>query len=383
VNQPAAPVGSPLFAVEVRSALADLDAAAWDALMGTRGFFASTGWLRHAEGTAVECPAYLVATTNKGRYLAGLPAYPLDSRSPYVFCRADFVLAQWWPGAGDWLADLMPSLACGGRNPGHTRVGRAPGLDPLLARDATRALVAAAERHARERGLRSVSFMYVDEDDAVLREVLRGAGYAELPAETAYVLTVPGGQFDDYLAGLGYKFRKAVRRDERALAAAGVTYRVEPATEGLLDRMAAMEAALYARYGTPGDERSLRAVLASVVRVPGARVMMAYRGGRPAGFALTIAWGGELYARQVGFDYTVKGTAPVYFGLAYYAPVRLAQAEGIARICCGVGSGYEKLSRGAGPVRQFTCIRAFDPATQDRLAALAASGAEHGHVELA
>jgi hypothetical protein len=50
---------------------------------------------------------------------------------------------------------------------------------------------------------------------------------------------------------LPHRLRRGVRRDLRALAAADVIYRVEPVTPRLLDRMAAMEAALYARYGTP------------------------------------------------------------------------------------------------------------------------------------
>ncbi len=101
-----------------------LSAAAWDGLLGERAFYSSIGWLRHAHATASAPPAYLVAERD-GRYTGVLAAYPLDADSPYVFCRADRVLAQALGDAASpgLAAAVLPTLLCGGRNPSHARLG--------------------------------------------------------------------------------------------------------------------------------------------------------------------------------------------------------------------------------------------------------------------
>lgn len=348
--------------------LTAIDPAAWDAVQSPRGFYASTPWLRHAHATANPAPWYATVAGSAG-LLAALPAYPLTARSPYLFCRTDKVLEEIHRVA--WTGDLMPTLACGGRNPAHTGVGVAPGVEPgpVLA-----TVVAEVEARSRAAGLRSMAFLYVDEDDTALREVLDHSGYASTRSDTAYVLDVPES-FAAYLMGHRHGRRNTIRREQRTLAAAGVTYRTEPLTDELADLVAPLELALYARHGTRPDAAAFRTVLRSIARHCAgiAYVVTAHLDGRLAGFVLVFRWRGEVYARQVGFDYPLVGRLPVYFGLVYYELIRLAAGWGARRIHYSTGSGEAKQLRGCRGVGQWAYVKAFDPATHARLVALTGS----------
>jgi predicted N-acyltransferase len=365
-------------AVRVLRDLSEIDGDAWDAVQAPGGFYASTPWLRHADATADLPPRYLAATRN-GRLLGGVPVYPLGIGSPFVFCRTDNVIdaihQERLGEPADWVAGLMPTLACGGRNPASTRIGVDAKLDGAERRAVVDAVVAAADREARDAGLRSVAFLYVDEDDTLLRDALRADGsYVELVSDQAYLLELSEGDvFGGYLAGVRRKRRHAIAREQRTLAVAGVSYQTQPLTDELVERIAALELALYARHGTAADPSAFAGVLHSIARNTGdtALVVTAHVAGNLAGFVLVFAYAGELYARQTGFDYAVVGRLPVYFGLVYNELVRLAGELGMRRIYYSTGSGAVKRSRGCNEVAQFAYVRSDDPELRARLAALA------------
>jgi predicted N-acyltransferase len=363
--------------VAVHRDLAEVDTEHWDALFGPRGFYSTSPWLRHAQATAATAPYYFTAVRD-GEPLAALPAYPLEAGTPYVFCAPGRVIAsihERLTGQGaDWAGALMPALACGGRNPSHTKAGVGPGLPPGERHALLGRLVAAAEDEAWQAGLNAVSFLYVDEDDTLLRQVLESREYTALPGQTAYSLGVPSdGDFGTYLARFPSRRRVKIRKEVRVLAEAGVTYRTQPLTEELIERIAPLETALYAKHGTPADAAAFLTVLRSVAAHAGtaARVTTAHLDGELAGFVLTFTQGGQLYARQGGFDYAAKGRLPLYFGLVYYELLRLAMAEGLTHIHYSTGSDAVKLSRGCAPVRQFAYLKARREDLTRRLAELA------------
>lgn len=371
--------------VTVHRALEDAGPERWDAVLGVRGFYAATPWLRHAEATAATAPYYFTAHDDdrpegQDGHTGVLPAYPLDQDTPYVFCSparvVDNIHRTVTGEEAPWTAGLSPALACGGRNPSHTKAGIAPDRHGRDGHDTLTALVRRAEEEAWAAGLRAVSFLYVDEDDDLLRGVLAERGYAALPGQTAYSLAVPqDGSFDSYLARFEPSRRTKIKRELRALSEAGVTYRTQPLTPGLIEQLAPLELALYAKYGTPANADAFKAVLHSVARHAGeaARVTTAFLDGNLAGFALTFTHRGEMYARQAGFDYEAQGKLPLYFGLVYYELLRTALAEGLSQIHYSTGSDRAKLLRGCTPRRQIAYVKARRPQESDRLARLAAA----------
>ncbi|QTD99727.1 GNAT family N-acetyltransferase [Streptomyces cyanogenus] len=357
--------------------LEQVDTARWDALLGPRGFYSASPWLRHAQATAAAAPYYFTAAQGP-ELIAALPAYPLEAGTPYVFCSPGRVVGTihqrvtgepaTWPGA------LMPALACGGRNPSHTRAAVNGEVPAELQRHALRALVGAAEREAWTAGLEAVSFLYVDEDDTVLRGVLEAERYVSLPGQTAYSLEVPqDGTFSGYLARFPSRHRVKIRKELRVLDAAGVTYRTQRITEQLIQQVSPLEMALYAKHGTRADPQAFLAVLRSVAANAGeaARVTTAHLDGSVIGFILTFTHGGQMYARQGGFDYEAQGKLPVYFGLAYYELLRIALAEGISHIHYSTGSDTVKLSRGCKPTRQYAYVKARRAEQRELLSELA------------
>ncbi len=357
--------------------LADIDQAQWDSLLGARGFYSASPWLRHAEATATPAPFYFTAYLER-EMVAALPAYPLDTGTPYVFCRADRVVdrIQQQIGGGDteWAHRLMPSLLCGGRNPSHAKAGISRMLDRGHQRRLLSVLVTAAEKQARAEHMNSMSFLCVDEDDSALREALDGLGYVALPNSTAYSLAVPlDRSFDSYLARFGHRRRGKINRELRTLAEAEVRYHTQPLASELADRIAPLELALYARHGTPAAERAFAQVLHSIAANTGgtARVTTAYIDDELAGFVLFFTYREEIYARQTGFDYGRKGSVPLYFGLVYYELLRIALAENVRHIHYSTGSGQAKTLRGCTPCQQIAYLKAFSPDLQDKLHALA------------
>lgn len=348
----------------VTRSTASLDLARWDALQPRGGFYASSPWLRHAERTAAAAPFYLTA----GRWDAALPAYPLGAADPYMFCRADFVLRQ-ITGREPPASGLLPVLACGARNPGATFVATRPGVGDTVVGDVVRE----AEDLAAGEGLAAVSYLYVNRSDGPLSDALARAGYVAFPGKPAYVLDVPA-TFDDYLAGFSRDRRSAIRREMRRVAQAQVTFRTEPLTPQLAGRLAPLEAQLYQRYGTPGNTATLGAIMASIAAsLPAhAEVVLAERDGALCGFTVVLTSGGELYARQTGYDYRLQGDLPLYFSTVYYELVRLAQRRGATFIHYGTDAGEAKLSRGCQEITTAAWVKSFDPAAQAELARLAA-----------
>ncbi|MER6105433.1 GNAT family N-acetyltransferase [Streptomyces sp. NPDC001832] len=94
-------------------------------------------------------------------------------------------------------------------------------------------------------------------------------------------------------------------------------------------------------------------------------------GGHLAGFVLTFTHGGEMYARQAGFDYEAQGKLPLYFGLVYYELLRIALSEGISQIHYSTGSDRVKLSRGCTPRRQIAYVKARRAEQMEQLSRLA------------
>jgi predicted N-acyltransferase len=343
--------------------LADLDLAQWDALLGPGDFHLSLDWLLCAEATATAPPVYLCGRdADSGELLAGLACYLLDRDAPLPFCRLDRVLDRTGLVPERVRGAVVPSLFCGGRNPAHTRVAAAA--------DRARAEVVDAAVELGEELARSTTFLYVDEDDEALRELLRRHGFASFHTGTASALDVPAGGLDDYLARFRSDRRSAIRREVRAVREAGFELGVEPLTESLAGELLPLDLSVVRKYGGEWSPEEVEAEYAPLLRflAPRAAVVTARLRGRLGGFLLLLHWHDELYARNVGFDYELQGRVPLYFSVVFYEPIAYAARAGAARIDYLIGSEKVKRSRGCRQLAQLGYVKCADPRVQRELA---------------
>jgi predicted N-acyltransferase len=252
---------------------------------------------------------------------------------------------------------------CGSRRPGHTRLLLRPELDEATRRELARQALHEAEALAHERGVASLSFLYVDEDDRLLRDALIESDYLEFPSATAARLDVPL-DFDGYLQRFERERRRTIQKERKKLAAAGIAYRALPLTEELIETILPQELALYDRYGTEFPAADAARLHRSVAALLGERVQVltAQQDGQIRGFVVCIRWRNTLFGRQVGFDYAFQGRLPLYFGLGYYALVEYAAAQGVRHIEYGIGSERAKALRGCALRQQYGYVKALTPA---------------------
>jgi uncharacterized protein len=366
--------GEPVTAtVTLMRSAAELAAAGWDEIAYGADLFAANAWLAVSRSDPdLDRMAFLGVVDADGRLAAGLPTIRMDAgdRDPGVL-KAGRLLAAWATAVGidvpaqDRLdAVTMPSLLCGGRQPGTTVLLARAGVPAAQTARHTTALVRAAVDRAAGLGLRSTAFLHVAPGNRLLRDALRAEGFAEFPTDTTYRLDLGGTGFDGYLAGLPRSHRQNVRRDLRLLERAGVALETRPLAGSDLDELAPLAARHGAKYGAEGDLAGRGAGLRALADRFGADavVFTARIGGDLAGFSAFVAWKGHLYARVVGFDYDLQRTLPLYFSTSFYQPIRYAGPRGYRVIHYGQMSGGAKLRRGCTGILLYGYLRCLDAA---------------------
>lgn len=261
----------------------------WDALASPGDFFQSSRWLAVLEATSGARIRYLLDGSLDG----GLVTAVATRSAPWLSGRPDTLLERGvrerWPGSSelratlpaDLAAALLPGMVCGGRHLGRTRPLLRPG--PGEPHERIDRLVAAAERLACESGVRSISFLYVDEHDRALREVLARRGYRSHESGRYSWLPVPAGGLEEHLASLSAHRARRIRAERRQLAAAGVRSTVEPLTDQVIARLADLETQLLRKHGLNWSSAQSAAILARVLET---------MGGTPCCplHALTVSW---------------------------------------------------------------------------------------------
>lgn len=368
-------------AVSCLGSAAQLGGSDWDDMAGERDFFATTRWMGHMELSLPRRPLYLVGRpTSGGPAIAGLPCYAIDgdatilpqARPDDVILRR-FAEAEWAGGAPPVaVPPTMPTLYCGSRQIGYSRLLRRPGVPAAMQQEAVHAVLAGAEAAGREMGAVSLSFLYVDADDLQLRRALCRHGFGEFFSASCWVLQVRWPDLEAYLESLGGRRAYKIRYDRRKIRAAGVEVGVRPLSPKLVDELATLNAHLLEKYGVPVMVEQIQTSLWRLLRQLGDRavVAVAEQAGRVRGFALFVRHRDALYPLQLGFDYGFQGRLPLYFEVAFYAPIEHAIATGCTRIELGCGADQAKRSRGCREIRQFGYVKCLDPGVQRDLKAV-------------
>lgn len=335
--------------------IAEVPAAAWDALFPSGYPFIRHDWLRALEehGCATPdagwTPCHLVLEDAQG-LAAAAPLYlKAHSWGEFVF---DF---GWAEGAAQAGIRYYPKLL--------SAVPFTPSAGPRFgARDpeAREALLSRLSTLSGQAGVSSWHALFLPETDAESLARLGALGRQDVQfhwrnrPETGYA------DFEDFLAALSHDKRKKIRQERRKLDGAGLRFETLPG-EAFSE---AEWAQLHALYANTYEERGQPPYLSlgfflDYARKPGSpvRVTVARDGPRTVAMALLLQDRKQLYGRHWG---TAERHDGLHFETCYYQGVQHCIREGLERYDAGT-QGEHKLARGFDPVMTHSVHSISDP----------------------
>jgi predicted N-acyltransferase len=350
--------GEPVVA-RIGRGVSSFEAADWDACAGPDDPFLSHAFLSALEdsqsavaGTGWR-PLPIAIDGTDGRPAAIMPAW-LKSHSlgEYVF---DHGWADAWHRAGGAYYPKLQIAVPFTPVPGRRLLARDPALRP--------ALIAAAEQIVESNGLSSAHATFITPDEAALFE---RAGWLIRADSQFHWLNRNYGSFDDFLATLSSRKRKAIRK-ERAAAVAGleiVHLSGGAITEAHWDAFWAFYQDTGARkWGHPYLTRAFFSLIGERM-ADRLLLILALRDGEPIAGALNVIGAEALYGRYWG---ATEEVLYLHFELCYYQAIEAAIARGLARAEAGAQGGH-KLARGYQPVPTFSAHHIADPGFRSAVA---------------
>ena len=338
--------------VELRSVdtIAKVDPAAWDACAGAGNPFLLHGFLSAMEESGSASarsgwrPAHLLVEDQAGRLMAAAPLYVKShSYGEYVF---DWGWAEAWHNAG---GRYYPKLQCS--VPFTPATGRRllvhPGEDEaMLGALLGDAMAGIADTNK----LSSAHVTFLTEGEARL---LEGRGWMMRIGEQYHWHNQGYGSFDDFLAALSSRKRKAIRKERERANALGATIRCLSGD----DLKPAHWDAFYRFYLDTVEKKWGQAYLTRDFfdRLTGAlaeRVMlvMAEKDGDWVAGALNFIGADTLYGRNWGSAGEFRF---LHFEMCYYRAIDFAIERGLAKVEAGA-QGEHKISRGYLPVPTYS-----------------------------
>jgi predicted N-acyltransferase len=331
--------------VRIAPSVGSLPAADWDSLAGPGNPFISHAFLTALEDSGSVGPgtgwtaAPLVLEDGAGRLLAALPAYAKDhSQGEYVF---DHAWADAWERAGgSYYPKLQIAVPFTPANGPRLLLA-----DPVYAAPMLRAAEALCQRH----GFSSAHATFIEPAQLPLFE---RAGWQPRSDIQFHWLNRGYANFDDFLAQLSSRKRKAIRK-ERVAAQQGVEIRALTGTEIRPEHWDAFwlfyQDTGARKWGHPyltreafdlfGERLAERILL-----------VLAFENGRAIAGALNFVGGNAIFGRYWG---CTADKPFLHFELCYYQAIDAAIASGLARVEAGAQGGH-KLARGYEPVRTWS-----------------------------
>jgi predicted N-acyltransferase len=341
--------------------IAEIDAAQWDACANpdpaTFNPFVSHAFLKALETsrtvgrTTGWLPRHLVLEDENGKVAAAAPAYVKShSQGEYVF---DHTWAEAYVQAGGRYYPKLQIAVPFTPVPGPRLLVK-PGPKAIADEEL---LASAAIEVARQGGLSSIHLTFLAADTAAR---LRTLGFLTRTGQQFHWQNRGYTSFDDFLATLTSRKRKAVRKEREAALAPGIEieHLTGPAiTEAHWD-------AMFAFYTDTGNRKwgrpyLNRAFFSELGRVMPDRslLVMAKRDGRYIAGALNLIGGDCLYGRYWG---AIEHHPALHFEVCYYQAIEFAIASGLARVEAGA-QGEHKLARGYLPVETYSAHWIADP----------------------
>jgi predicted N-acyltransferase len=352
------PDGREPMQIRTVESIAAIPAAAWDACAGDDNPFVGHAFLKALEDSrSVSArtgwmPRHVVVEDGGGTLLAAAPMYVKGhSNGEYVF---DHGWAQAFERAGGRYYPKLQVAVPFTPVPGPRLLVR-PGA---AAADARAALIHGLVEIAKRTGVSSLHVTFPHEDDA---RVLGEAGLM-LRLGVQYHWANKGyGSFEDFLADLSSRKRKAIRKERREALANGLTIRALSGD----DIKPRHWDAFFAFYMDTGDRKWGRPYLTraffdciGATLADHVVLMLAEQDGRPVAGALNLRGREALYGRNWGCLGEFKF---LHFETCYYQAIDYAIAHGLARVEAGA-QGEHKIQRGYLPVATWSAHWISDPA---------------------
>ncbi|UZF93349.1 GNAT family N-acetyltransferase [Bosea sp. NBC_00550] len=311
-------------------------------------------------------PAYLVVEDGAGQILAAAPSFlKSHSQGEYVF---DHGWADAYERAGGRYYPKLQVAA-----PFTPATGpRVLVADGPRAEEARAALIAGLEALRAQTQASSVHVTFAQEPDIA---ALKQAGYLERNDLQFHWQNEGFGTYDDFLATLASRKRKALKRERREAVSAGITIEAlsgRDLTEAVWDDFFGFYQDTGSRkWGRPYLNR---AFFSQVGAAMGERVVliMARRAGRYIAGAINFRGANTLYGRNWG---CIEDHPFLHFEVCYHQAIDYAIAHGLTRVEAGA-QGEHKLARGYRPVITRSLHHIADPGLRRPVAAYIAQERE-------
>ncbi len=349
------------FTARLVPSISAVDAAAWDACANPAGSnwegaegerfnpFVTHAFLHALEasgstgGRSGWTPAHVVVEDSSARIVAAAPSY-LKSHSlgEYVF---DHAWADAYERAGGRYYPKLQVAA-----PFTPVTGRRLLVAAQAPEGAREALIEALREVRRQTEASSIHVTFPTAEDATRLERM---GFLVRHGEQFHFLCDGFSTFDDFLAALASRKRKAIRRERRE--ALGDDVAIEWVTGSSISSR--HWDAFFRFYMDTGSRKWGRPYLTrSFFDLVGAAMaqrillVMAKRGGRYIAGAINFIGDDALYGRNWG---AIEERPFLHFEVCYYQAIEFALARKLKRVEAGA-QGEHKLARGYRPVVTYS-----------------------------
>lgn len=359
--------------IRIATDITAVSAADWDACAnptsGPDSSPAYNSFISHAFLSALEAsgsvsprtgwtPLHVLVETDAGEIIAAAPCYAKShSQGEYVF---DHGWADAYERAGGhYYPKLQVSV------PFTPATGRRLLVRPGPRQDeARRGLVAGLRALCEKVEASSIHVTFLPEDEWTF---LGDSGFLLRKDQQFHWLNEGFGSFEDFLATLASRKRKAIRKERRDALAAGIE--IEQLTGDAIEER--HWDAFFAFYMDTGSRKwgrpyLNRAFYARIGETMASKVLlvMAKRNGRYIAGAINFIGGDTLFGRHWG---CIEQHPFLHFEACYYQAIDFAIAHGLARVEAGA-QGEHKLARGYRPTLTFSAHDIADPALRRAVA---------------
>ncbi len=345
------------WTLRTHESLAAIDAADWDACAGEGNPFVSHAFLLALEesGSATARTGWLgqhlALEEPSGRLLGCVPLYLKNhSYGEYVF---DWGWADAYERAGGRYYPKLQASVPFTPVTGPRLLVR-PGPQAELVRESLMAgLLRVAELH-------KVSSLHLTFPTEPEWQALGEAGYLQRQGLQFHWQNQGYGDFDDFLAALSSRKRKAIRKERREAQESGLTIRALRGREITSDHWEAFHEFYLATIDKKWSQNYLtREFFHLLGERLGERVLLisAEEAGRPVAGALNLIGGERLYGRNWGASEAVRF---LHFECCYYQAIDWAIANGLQVVEAGA-QGQHKVQRGYLPVPTYSAHWIADP----------------------